>query len=167
MSTHERFITVTYDELVLETGGDGLKICEAREQVAAALAADIRAGEIDPINVDAYADHAVRGVLEDVRERRRSSLRSVAQRVADILGGNTILGPDDDPLMRLAYGLGTKDGLDKALRHWTADDWQSATITRYRSAAESTAGAAKFDEAASAVRLLIGRRTTGEALGLA
>lgn len=163
MTSHEQFVQDEYDRVVLEAGDDGMKPGEATELAADALAKAIRNEEIDAIGVDEYADAVAARTIGGLRSRRRSSLTKAAQIVADILAGVTTLG-EDDPLLTEAYP-GSSEAIDKSLRFWTRDDWQTATMTRYRKAAEATAAAVTFDEITQTIIGLLHGKTTGEALG--
>lgn len=166
MTSHYDFIRDTYDALVLDAGEDGVKISESRAAVTTALADAIRAGDVPGIGVDDYAHNTVTAVLAGVRDRRRASLPKLAELIRSVLAGDALLDEQWYPEVREAYALGTGDGVDKALIHWTADDWLYASITRYRKAAEATAAAAEFDVVATAIGGFIGGATTGAALGL-
>lgn len=66
-----------------------------------------------------------------------------------------------DPLLDLAYPIGTDDGQVKTLRNWTTEDFDTSTRMAYRKAAEITASAREHDEAMqAAVRSMRMRGTT-------
>jgi hypothetical protein len=167
MTDHTLFIHDAYDAHVIAAGDDGAKLSDSRAAVADMLAAAIRSGEADPISIDTYADKVTGAVLSTVRTARRSSLPKLADLIRAHLEGDGIIDGDEwYPELRLAYALGTGDGIDKALVHWKEDDWNYAVITRYRKAGEATAAAVEFDALATAIVGMLNGATTGDALGV-
>ncbi|WP_415041428.1 hypothetical protein [Gordonia sp. (in: high G+C Gram-positive bacteria)] len=135
-----------YEKIVAESD-EGIAVKESRDRAATAYEEAIRRGELVRPDEDLYAEGLA---LYDrvVRPRRRgrtSALHNDVQTIVEALSGATILGADD-PILNVAYPLGTPDGRDKVLAKWTAEDWRNATLTRYRNAAETTAAAQIFAE---------------------
>lgn len=87
------------------------------------------------------------------RDRRGNHFVKDAAHLLDKL---STLDDLDDPVLRHAVPLG--NGRDKVIGAWTVDDWNAATVERYRDAAE-------FDKTAAGImaRMLdAGVATTGE-----
>lgn len=162
---NDEWLIETYERIVAEAGDDGITVKESRELVAQAYEAAVRSGEIARPEIDLY-DEGLTGFDKAVRPRRRarsSSLHRDMETITRAIAGETILGADD-PILHVAYPLGTDDGRDKVLALWTAEDWRSSAMTRYRGAAEVTAAAQIFDEQAALIaRQILARNcvTTG------
>jgi len=163
MTEHEDFIRDAYDRFVLDAGEDGIKTGEAAAHVAGLLAQAIRDGHVT-ISEAEYAQKVTKQIITGIRTARRAGLVETALWVQSMLAGETILG-SDDPVLKMAYP-GSADSIDKSLVYWTEDDWNTATMTRYRKAAEATAAAVAFDNVASAIVTMLKGRSTGDALGL-
>lgn len=165
MSTEEWMIH-TYDSIVASAGTEGITVKEARELAAERYEAAIRSGEIERYELDLFAEGG--GIFDRVvrpqRQSRKSSLNRDMETINAALNDETILG-SDDPILHIAYPLGTADGRDKVLTLWTREDWRAASMTRYRNAAEVTASAQIFDELSTRIvdrMLTSGVDTTGE-----
>lgn len=97
-------------------------------------------------NLEAEAE----ALLLSVGQRSRRTRRERMGRDLLYLSDAFVSGEDGayvDPLLSLAYPVGTDDGLVKTLRHWTAEDFDTSTRMAYRKAAEITASAREHDEA--------------------
>ena len=162
---NDEWLIDTYERIVAAAGDDGITVKESRELVATAYEEAVRSGKITRAEIDLY-DEGLTGFDKAVRPRlraRSSSLHRDMETITRAIGGETILGVDD-PILYVAYPLGTDDGRDKVLALWTAEDWRSSAMTRYRGAAEVTAAAQIFDEQATLIARQITARnciTTG------
>lgn len=145
--SNDEWLIDTYEKIVTQSGAGGITVKDARDRVAQAYEVAIRSGELKQPEIDLYAEGLV-CFDQAVRPRRKArtmSLHNDMQRIVEALSDETILGLDD-PILHIAYPLGTRDGRDKILALWTSKDWSNAAITRYRNAAEVTASAQIFDE---------------------
>lgn len=156
----------TFDRIIAEAGADGMALKESREQTAQAYEHAVRSGELDRPADDLYAEGLAvfDAAVKPRRKSRTTALHRDATIIIDALNDETILGRDD-PILHVAYPLGTADGRDKTLTRWTADDWSNAAITRYRNAAEVTASAQVFDEQAQTIAAALITRGVGATTG--
>lgn len=163
MSALTDWIERAYDDYV-RSHPDGQKIGESRAAILEALRAAILSGELEPPDLLEALAGIIRSRLSGLRDARRASLPTVAQIIRDCLAGGTLL--DSEDLLDQAYPLGTPDGIDKALRHWTQDDWLQSVVVRYREAAEQTAAAAAWDLIATDIASFLSKtgKNTGEAV---
>ena len=164
--TLDGWMLATYDRIVAESGTEGITIKEAKELAAERYEHAIRSGEIKRDELDLFAEGGsiFDRVVRPQRQARKSSLHRDMETITAALGDETILG-SDDPILHIAYPLGTADGRDKVLTLWTREDWRTASMRRYRNAAEVTASAQIFDELSSHISdsmLASGVNTTGE-----
>ena len=158
--TNEEWMLETYDRIVAESGPDGITLKEVRDRAAQEYEEAIASGEIERPDVDLYAEGLANfdRVVRPKRQSRKSAFHNDIETITAALNDDTIFG-GEDPILDIAYPLGTSDGRDKVVRFWTAEDWDSASMTRYRNAAEVTAAAQIFDEQASIISARL--RSTG------
>jgi hypothetical protein len=97
-------------------------------------------------NLEAEAEALLVSVGQRSRRSRRERMSRDLLYLLDAFT-NSEDGAYIDPLLDLAYPIGTDDGRVKTLRHWTADDFLTSTQMAYRKAAEITASAREHDEA--------------------
>jgi hypothetical protein len=97
-------------------------------------------------DLDAEAAARIHAIAAAQRRERRQALRT---NVAYILDGIPEDGTYVDPLLDLAYPLGTTDGMVKTLRYWTRDDFRTSVQMAYRKSADATAAARAWDEVAT------------------
>lgn len=162
------FISNEYDDVYADEA-DGKKSAEAKEEVAARLVQAWRNGDVEQPDDYERAALIVDRVIGQTRTGRRNNMREAVRIIADVFSSGTLLDGESEPLLRQAYPLGTADGMDKALIHWTQQDWEHAVTGRYRQAAEQTGAAAEFDQLTVPIIAVLKAQggTTGEALGLA
>jgi hypothetical protein len=112
-----------YDRIVTDAGIDGLRVAEAIQKASAEVGCDPDLFDVPPVPelVAAY----VASVIGGERNTRARNRVVLFQKVHDALTDQTILGPND-PILDLALRTGSRDGLDKALRFWTVEDWLAA-----------------------------------------
>lgn len=120
---------------------EGIKADELRREVLDAVVDLLETVERDTV---AEAEALLVSVGQSSRKARRNSMRDD---IDFLIGGFTEDGAYVDPLLDLAYPIGTEDGQVKTLRHWTQDDFITSTRMAYRKAAEITASARDHDEA--------------------
>lgn len=95
------------------------------------------------IDVRGLAAGALHRVGAELRRTRRKSMRENIEYLLDGFAGN---GVYMDPMLSLAYPLGTPDGQVKTLRNWTERDFVTSVQMAYRKASESVAAARAYDE---------------------
>lgn len=159
MHADDGWITRTYDNIVTESGEDGIPLKETREEFARRYENAVRSGELDRPETDLNDEglSLFDRIVKPERRRRSRKLIDEIEAIVSALQGETILGRDD-PLLGIPCPLGDTNGRDKVLGLWTAEDWRNATIIRYRKAAEMTGAAAIFDEQAAHIeRALVSR----------
>ena len=163
----KEFIVNEYDSLYRDEE-DGKKTAETKEEVVVRLVTAWRDGTVEQPDDYERATLIVDRVIGRTRDARRDSIHKAAKIIVECLAEGTLLDPENEPLLRQAYPLGTADGMDKALIHWTWDDWEYAVMGRYRGAAEQTASAADFDQLTIPIRQILKAQTgtTGQALQL-
>lgn len=93
----------------------------------------------------AEAEAMIRRVANATRRSRRQNLRANVEYLVDAF---TEDGAYMDPLLDLAYPVGTADGLTKTLRYWTEEDFHTSVRMTYRKAAEAAEAARRWDAAA-------------------
>jgi hypothetical protein len=93
-------------------------------------------------DVKAEAARLIMDETEKLRRKRRGSLRKNLEHLLDAFAESAEYV---DPLLDLAYPIGTPDGETKLLRYWTEADYTTSTQMSYRNAAETTAGARVWD----------------------
>ena len=120
MNTAADRIVRRYDEVVKATGKDGIKVAEARDKVAAEVLANRLGYDLptDDLLIEAYVASVVGGERNSRAKRRVS----IFQTCHDAAAGATILAKDD-PMLDVAMRTGASDGLDKAMRYFTVEDW--------------------------------------------
>lgn len=158
MKIDREWFIETYDGFVSDSRDDGAALEKCRDAVATAYADAVESGTADRWTPDLVTEGRAlfNQFIEPERERRRTSVKRSWRNLLDALSGETILGRDD-PALALAYPIG--DGTDKTLFYWTAEDFQAATMERFRNAAAATEAAAEFDrEYASAFIAAMKRR---------
>lgn len=121
---------------------EGVKSDELRTEIlgqVAQLLADV--------DRDLFAE-AEALVVSVARQSRRSRRGRMAHDLDYILNAFAEEGDGAyvDPMLDLAYPIGTEDGQVKTLRYWTAEDFDTSTRMAYRKAAEVTASAREHDE---------------------
>lgn len=131
-----------HDEIVEANGS--LLVREAQEKFAERYIADVNAGHIkrQKRSLKDEADALFTKLVLPNREARRKSMKRDFDYITDSLFGIED-GMTLDPIMACAYPTGT--GHDKTLREWSVEDFETARVVRYRSAAEQAAAAADFD----------------------
>lgn len=135
----DHVLTMLDEEAAKHT--DGLKSADQRALVhgrVVRLLADL------PRDLDAEAEALLLEVSRSSRRRRRASM---AANIDSIVSGFGEAGGYVDPLMDMAFPIGTDDGQVKALRYWTAEDFAASTRMAYRKSAEATAAARDHDDA--------------------
>lgn len=137
-------IVALYDQHIRDAGTE-VKASEAMEAILPKVAELIAEDERD---INTEARNAIRTIVTSTRSKRANQLKRDLDWMLDGLNED---GVYIDPLMEHAYGLGRTDGADKTLRTWTAEDFQSLVVTRYRVAAESTKAASELDETVTSV----------------
>lgn len=140
----------THDQYVNNEGAEPSTPEKSRDNAAHAYMAGVESGGLLPEVPDLISEGRAlfdRYVMRE-RDRRRESIRRSAEDVLDAFERSTAMS-EMDPLLSLAYPLG--DGTDKALRYWTREDWEAASIERFRNAASATAAADEFDRLAQRV----------------
>ena len=167
--TAEEWIEREYERIVAEYGSDGVTSKEARDISAQRYEAAVRSGEINVDQTDLYVEggRLFDRIVKPLRQRRKSSLISNMETIRAAINDETILG-QEDPILHLAYPLGTQDGRDKILSLWTVEDWRNGAITRYDNAAEVTAAAQAFSNLSSEITSAMIQRsahTTGGLFG--
>ncbi len=150
--TAEEWIEREYDRIAAEYGTDGVTVKEARDLAAQRYEAAVQSGEIEREGIDLYAEglNLFDRIVRPLRQSRKKALQNDMQTIVAALNDETILG-SEDPILHVAFPLGTQDGRDKVLALWTREDWRAAAMTRYRNAAEVTAAAQIFDEQADLI----------------
>lgn len=122
-----------------------------RAQGTEAKSADAKAAILDPVvellkgserDVVREATQLINLVVDPERQRRSNRLR---KDLPFILDGLDESGDFADPLLDLAFRLGTPDGLDKTLRLWTPYDFDSSVRMAYRKSAEAVDAAKAWD----------------------
>ena len=93
----------------------------------------------------AEADALIVTVARQSRRARRGRMASDIDYILDAFAEDESAAYID-PMLDLAYPIGTEDGQVKTLRYWTADDFDTSTRMAYRKAAEVTASAREHDE---------------------
>lgn len=166
MHADTQWVMETYDRIIASGDESTMKLADARIAFLDAYETAVATGELDrmPLDVRAEADVLFEAVARPTRQARKNSLYGQMEYIVAALHDETVLGLDDPALMQ-AYPLG--DGRDKILMFWSADDWQNATLIRYRKASESTSAAAIFDELAAQIIAAMrtrSARTTAEDL---
>lgn len=163
----KEWIEREYDAIAAEYGDDGITQKEARDLLAQRYEDAVRCGEVDRDELDLYDEgkQLFDRVVSPMRNRRKNALQNDMQLIVDAMNDDTILGRDD-PLLDIAYPLGTPDGRDKILRLWTREDWRRAQITRYSNAAEVTAAAHAFAELAESIVAGMARKNADTTSGL-
>jgi hypothetical protein len=97
-----------------------------------------------PRKIEVEALSIIDSSIDPERRRRRHSLKTQLDYVLDAALSED--GAYVDPLLDLAYGLGTHEGLDRELRFWTVADLEGVVLTAYRKAAEATQAASALDQ---------------------
>lgn len=144
------WLIATYEDVVSQSGDEGMGNDDVRTEVARRYEAAVTGGELPPPDINLIDLGLMRfdKVIAKERRKRGVKLRDDIKFLADTLF--TAEAGDVDPILALAVPLG--DGRDKTLRFWSADDWMAATTIRYRNAAKVTAAAAAFDETSQRIR---------------
>lgn len=156
-----------YERIVADAGSDGITVKEAKDIAAQAFEHAVRSGEVALPDLDLYAVGAANfdRIVRPQRQARKTALHRDMETITAALSDETILG-FDDPILHVAYPLGTQDGRDKVLALWTPEDWRNAAMTRYRNAAEVTAAAQIFDDQATRIAEAMSHRGIGTTAGL-
>lgn len=140
-------IVETYDEVVTAHGSDQVQYADMLDELVQAMKKKMLAGEIDMI--EPSLDDSIRRLavptIEKARTQRRGSFKKNVLYLLD-----AVRNPDEaaslEPLFRMAMPMG--NGFDKVLGFWTPQDFERATMVRYRNAADVTREAQEFDMAA-------------------
>jgi hypothetical protein len=93
----------------------------------------------------AEAAELIRSVATDTRRVRRQVLRTSVDYYLDAF---TEDGAYIDPVLDLAFPVGTTDGEVKTLRYWTEEDFHTSVRMTYRKAAEAAEAARLWDKTA-------------------
>ena len=121
---------------------DGVKSDELRAEVLDAAVGILAEVERD---LRAEAEALVLAVSRSSRKARRSRMAHDLDYILEAFTEDENAAYVD-PMLDLAYPIGTDDGEVKTLRYWTADDFETSTRMAYRKAAEITAAAREHDE---------------------
>lgn len=121
---------------------DGVKSDELRNEILGQVAGML--AEVDR-DLFAEADVLTTAVARQSRRARRSRMAGDIDYILDSFNEDEGAAYVD-PMLDLAYPIGTEDGQVKTLRYWTADDFDTSTRMAYRKAAEVTASAREHDE---------------------
>lgn len=150
--TSEEWMLETYNRIVAEAGTEGIALKDAQSRAAELYEQALESGEIERDAPDAYREGVALfdRVVKPARQSRKSSMIRDMETIVAALNDETILGLED-PILTLAFPLGTTDGRDKVLGLWNREDWRNASMTRYRNAAEVTAAAQEFEEQSSLI----------------
>jgi len=137
-------ILTLYDEKVAAVG-ESVKSSDIYEAVAVEpTIADLLSQQ--PRNLAAEGRALVAAVMAPIRRTRRSGMADDILRLLD-----TLAAPDEgtymDPILLMAYPLGTPDGMDKTWGLWTPQDKDTCVLMAYRKAGESMAAAVHLDQA--------------------
>lgn len=124
--------------------GDGVKAVVQRAEVLEAVIELLGSVERD---LTSEAEALVLTIGRASRDGRR---KKMGADVLHIVDGFTEDGGYIDPLLSLAFPVGTDDGLVKTLRYWTVEDFEISVRMAYRKAAEVTVAARAHDEAMTA-----------------
>jgi hypothetical protein len=118
---------------------DGVKTAELKEEIlpdVIDLLADTER------NLEQEARDSIDATIDPERRRRRRALREDLEQLLAAL-------PEEDgyadPLLDLAFPMGTEAGEDKVLRHWTKEDLRNVVLMAYRKAGEVTQAAVALD----------------------
>jgi hypothetical protein len=121
---------------------DGVKSEELRAEVLDDVIGLLLHQERD---LNAEADALLMSVSRQSRKVRRSRMANSIEYLLD-----AFVSDEDaayvDPMLSLAFPLGTDDGQVKTLRYWTAEDFDTSTRMAYRNASDVTAAAREHDE---------------------
>lgn len=128
-----------YDEEVARHT-TGVKVAAARDAIRPEVRKLVAKGKRD---LDLETDMLLDTVLRSARSDRSRSLKRDLEFLLDAFSEDEHYA---DPMLQQAYRLGDQAGIDKVLRHWTAEDFANLVVTRYRVAAESTAAAVALDK---------------------
>lgn len=128
-----------YDEAVLDGAEDGSKLADTLDEVCKRVESDPEGAGVPPDSElrRAWVERTINGERRSRKAKRREWFRLVR----DALSGETILGADD-PILDLAMRVGTSDGLDKAFRYWSVQEWLDVLAV----SAEKVRDAAAADE---------------------
>lgn len=133
-----------YNAIVLSKT-EGTTLTEVREEVAQDFLDALTLGSLPTIAPDLdYARSMFRSTVEPERDKRRTSFRKQAEYLLDAMR-NPEDGIHVEPFLDVAYPLGTHDGRDKAMRHWTEMDLIESSMERYRNAAAAMQAAKEHD----------------------
>lgn len=140
-------IVEAYDEVVTSHGAEQVQLTDVLDETVQAVKKKMMSGEIEML--EASLDDSIRRLVspevEKTRKHRRASFKKNVLYLLDALRA-----PDDaanlEPLFRMAMPLG--NGFDKVLGYWVPQDFERATMVRYRNAADVTREAQEFDMAA-------------------
>lgn len=137
-----------YDEIISERPDEGMLLEESRDAFAHKVADAILLGHIKRPGLSDLEMGRIlfKRHIEPARSRRRQSMKRDMEYVLAWLTGDPEEEADMAAVCARAYMLG--NGSDKTLNYWTAEDFEAATIERYRNAAAATKAAADFDQLA-------------------
>lgn len=121
---------------------EGIKCDVQRAEVFDATVALLRES---PRDLHAEAELLVMQVSRSTRRLRRKRMAHDIDALLDVFT-EADDGAYVDPLLDLAYPIGTEDGRVKTLRYWTAEDFDTSTRMAYRKAAEGTAAVRDHDD---------------------
>jgi hypothetical protein len=138
ITTPERIMDA-YDRIILAAGEAGMKVADARTELAELVAGEHAAWDVPtlPTLLRAYVENVVNNQRNARAWRRNTMFRACH----DAVTGLTILGRDD-PILDLAMRTGTVDGVDKATRHFQVEDW----LDVLSASAQNTANAIEADQ---------------------
>jgi hypothetical protein len=146
----DNWVLIEYDRIVADAGGDAITPRDAKKLMAERYIEALESGLIARPEPNDYRDldALFERVVRPERDRRREHIVDDIDYLLAAKDNQTFLGRDD-PVFGQAHKLGT--GKDKILGLWTAEDWQTASLTRYDVAAAITAAAALFREKARSI----------------
>lgn len=116
----------------------GIKSVELENAIHAEVVALLADAERD---LDAEAEALTRAVASRGRKARRTTMGETIDYILDGFASGDGDGAYVDPLMEVPFPLGTQDGMVKALKYWTEDDWTGSALAAYDNAANVTAAA--------------------------
>lgn len=154
---HREWIVDKYREIV-RGEVDGIELAKTVDIGSHAYLDAIANGDLTPATPDMdYARSMFRAAIAPERTKSRASLKKNVEYLLDALR-NPDEGIHVEPFLDEVYPLGSHDGRDKALRHWSDADWTDSTIERYSNAAAVTRAAEEHAEIAREARTVMRTR---------
>lgn len=145
MSLHQTVLDL-YDAEVAKYP-EGIKTADAKE----AIRESVRALLVDePRDFDRETTAILRGIDRD-REARSRAVKRDLEFILDYFIDPEQAALIPDSRMTLAVRLGERDGTDKTLRYWTAEDFIAMSQYRIERAKEATEAAEELSEVVARV----------------